>query len=80
MSETSGILGSEVQVVGLRGEGEQYKGKDYLETIQGTWSGEEGSTYDTRELYEDPRTALGVRLTTHGNNIRIRAQRSGFEV
>ena len=35
-------------------------------------------TYDTRKQYEDPRTALvgsGVRLTIHGNNMRIRAQR-----
>ena len=62
-------------MVGLRGKGKQYKAKDYQETIQGTWSGEGVSTYDTREQYEDPRTALGVRLTIHGNNMRIRAQR-----
>ena len=60
MSRTSGILGSEVQVVGLRGKGAQYKGRDYKETISGAKSEELGS---------------GFRLTIHGSNMRIRAQR-----
>ena len=45
MSGTSGILGSEVQVVGLRGKGTQYKGRDYKETISGAKSEELGSGF-----------------------------------